>query len=257
MSKLRSAAIITLLGSMSMLVACGANRAPDAEASAKQEEKTIISQAVTEAITEARQEINQGNITISEHDLPKAEITPKGDLLISGRAVAITPAQRTLLLEHRGHVIAIAESGMEIGAQGADLATKAMGEALKGVFTGKSEQEIEKSVEAEASEIKAAAAKLCDRLPAMMASQQALAAALPEFKPYATMDQSDIDDCMKDTDTAGDEQSRAQRQDEIRNRIRNGIRTTIQTTAQEAGVAEKGETATTSSQAEEAAPATL
>jgi len=29
----------------------------------------------------------------------------------------------------------------------------------------------------------------------MMARQQALAAALPAFQPYATMDQSDIDDC--------------------------------------------------------------
>lgn len=254
MSKLRSAAFIAVLGSVSMLAACSANRAPDTEAGVKQEEKSIISQAVTEAIAEARQEINQGNITISEHDLPKAEITPKGDLLIEGRAVAITPAQRTLLLEHRGHIVAVAESGMEIGAQGADLATKAMGEALKGVLTGKSEKEIEESVEAEASEIKASAAKLCDRLPAMMASQQALAAALPEFKPYATMNQNDIDDCMKDSDTARNEQSRARRQDEIRNRIQNGIRTTIQTTAQEAGRAEKDET--TSSEADEAAHAT-
>ena len=33
----------------------------------------------------------------------------------------------------------------------------------------------------------------------MMASQQKLAAALPEFKPYATMDQSDVDDCWQET----------------------------------------------------------
>jgi len=256
MNTVRSIASIALLGSLSMLVACGANRAPDSEVSVKKEEKSIISQAVTEAIAEARQEIKQGNITISEHgeNLPKAEITPKGDLLIAGRAVAITPAQRTLLLEHRAHIVAIAESGMEIGVQGADLATKAMGEALKGVLTGKSEQEIEKSVEAEASGIKASAAKLCDRLPAMMASQQALAAALPEFRPYATMDQRDIDDCMKDADT---EQSRAQRQDEIRNRIRNGIRTTIQSTAQEAGLVEKNEKASAeANEADEAARTT-
>jgi hypothetical protein len=36
-------------------------------------------------------------------------------------------------------------------------------------------------------------------MPAMLASQQALAASLPAFKPYATMDQSDVDDCGKDT----------------------------------------------------------
>ena len=50
---------------------------------------------------------------------------------------------------------------MEIGVQGADLATKAMGEAFKGIFSGKSEKEIEKSVEAEAAKIKMAGAQSC------------------------------------------------------------------------------------------------
>ena len=43
------------------------------------------------------------------------------------------------------------------------------------------------------------AAKLCGRLPDMMASQQKLAAALPEFRPYATMTQDDIDDCFDES----------------------------------------------------------
>lgn len=198
MNTIRSVAFVALLGSLSVLPACGSGKAPDA--GARQEEKSVISRAVNEAVVEARKEINEGNITISEREknLPKAEITPQGDLLIAGRAVAVDPAQRALLLEYRGHVVGVAESGMEIGMQGADLATKAIGEALKGVFSGKSEKEIEQGVEAEASQIKASAAKLCNRLPAMMASQQKLAAALPEFKPYATMTQEDIDDCLDD-----------------------------------------------------------
>jgi len=52
-------------------------------------------------------------------------------------------------------------------------------------------------VNAEAGKIEAQAKQLCTLLPGMMAKQQALAAAVPEFKPYATMDQSDIDDCGK------------------------------------------------------------
>ena len=208
MNTARSIALIALLGSLTILPSCGAKPTPDSTANptAKQEEKSVITKAVTEAITEARQEIHEGNITISEREpnLPKAEITPKGDLLIAGKAVAINADQRALLMEYRAHVIGIAESGMEIGVQGADLATKAMGEAFKGIFSGKSEEEIEKSVEAEAAKIKLSAAKLCGRLPAMMAAQQQLAAALPEFKPYATMTQDDVDDCFEDSkeDTA-------------------------------------------------------
>jgi hypothetical protein len=195
-----SSLIIAILLATASLTACGSSQAPDA--AAKQEEKSVISKAVSEAVVEARKEIREGNITISEHEdnLPKAEITPKGDLLIDGRAVAINPDQRALLLEYRSHVAGVAESGMEIGVHGADLATKAMGEAFKGIFSGKSEKEIEQSVEAEAAKIKMAAAKLCGRLPEMMASQQKLAAAVPEFKPYATMTQEDIDDCFEDSD---------------------------------------------------------
>lgn len=197
MNTTRSLALIALVGAVSILPACGSDRS---DVSAK-EEKSTIRHAVAEAIVEAREEIRQGNITISEGgSRPKAKITPKGDLLIDGRAVALSPAQRAAMLEYRGHVAGVAESGMEIGAQGADLATKAMGEAFKGLFSGKSEKEVEQSVEAEAAKIKASAAKLCARLPAMMAAQHKAAAAVPEFKPYATMTQEDIDDCWDDND---------------------------------------------------------
>lgn len=226
---LRTTAAIALLAGLAVLPACGADqrdRTPDAgQANAEQEDDGVISRAIgsaiTEAVTEARQEIRSGNIGISTDDngdRPKAEISPQGDLLIDGKAVAINDQQRALLLDYRTHIAGIAESGMEIGLQGADLAQKAVGEAFKGILTGKSEAEIEKSVEAEAATIKQAAAKLCARLPAMMASQQKAAAAIPEFRPYATMTQDDINECMDETKAsavsrnAADEAAEAARQ---------------------------------------------
>lgn len=207
MNTVRTTALIALLASAIVLPACSAERNDAGKAPATAEDGGVIgsaiSSAITEAVTEAREEIRSGNISISGDDKgidrPKAEITPKGDLLIEGKAVALDDAQRALLLDYRGHIAGVAESGMEIGMQGADLAQKAVGEAFKGILTGKSEQDIEKSVEAEAAKIKEAAAKLCGKLPAMMASQQKAAAAIPEFRPYATMTQDDIDDCMKDS----------------------------------------------------------
>lgn len=176
-------------------------------------------------------------------DRPKAEISPKGDLLIEGKPVAINDEQRAMLLEYRAHVIGIAESGMEIGVQGADLAAKAMGEAFKGLFSGKSEQEIEKSVEAEAAGIKQSAAKLCARLPEMLASQQKLAAALPEFQPYATMTQDDVDDCMDESkhDAASQAQLQAEIRQEIRTAIRSSVRTAVDKDATEAAAEAQSE----------------
>lgn len=153
-----------------------------------------IGQKVREATNKARKEMAENNISVSSDNGAKVEISPAGDLLINGRTIAVDDAQRKLLLEYRGQVIQVAEAGIEIGVQGANLGVRAAGEALKGILSGDTDQ-IEKRVDAEAKKLEESAAKICDRLPAMLATQQQLAAAIPEFKPYAKMDQSDIDEC--------------------------------------------------------------
>lgn len=261
---------IALLACMPLVACSNSSQAPapqSSPAASTTEPTSALGKMVEKEIREAREKLATENISINggvrinpgkeggisvlsddENDnRPKAEITPKGDLLIDGKPVAVSAQQRAMLLEYRTHVIGVAESGMEIGVQGADLAAKAMGEAFKGIFSGKSEQDIEKSVEAEATKIKTAATKLCGRLPAMMASQQKLAASLPEFKPYATMTQEDIDDCMKDSEgehTAHHAELQSEIRDEIRSTIRETVRETVRNEAQEAAEATTADTKT-------------
>lgn len=210
---------LALIAGMS-LAACSEPPAPPAPPAAPgaptaASNDSFIGRHVGKAIDEARKELATQNISIGDGmdiningrrihtdgkgNLPKAEITPKGDLLIEGQAVAITPAQRTELLAYRGQILGIAEAGMAIGAQGANIAGHALSGVAGAIFGGKEgEEAFEKKIEAEAAKIEAEAMKLCSRLPALMAGQQALAAALPEFKPYARMTQADIEDCGKD-----------------------------------------------------------
>ena len=182
------------------LIACGGtSSAPDKSVGKSVAEATSgVGQTVKEAMDDARKDIAQGNIKISADKQPRAEITPDGRLLIAGKEVAANDVQRRHLQEYRGHVVAVAMAGMDVGLAGAKLGANAAGEALKGIFSGDSEG-VEKRINAEAAKIEAQAKRICDRLPAMLASQQALARELPAFKPYATMDQSDVDDCGKDT----------------------------------------------------------
>ena len=71
-----------------------------------------------------------------------------------------------------------------------------------GALSGNTE-EFEKQMEAEGKRIEEQGRQLeaeadrmiCARMPALLASQNALAAALPAFAPYATMDESDVKDC--------------------------------------------------------------
>ena len=184
------------------LIACGGTSgSSDSAGKAVAESVGGVSQTVKDAMNDARKEIAEGNIKISSDNAPRAEITPDGRLLIAGKEVAVNDAQRRQLLAYRGQVAAIAMEGMDIGLAGAKLGASAAGEALKGIFSGDSEG-IEKRVNAEAAKIEAQAKRICERLPAMLATQQALARELPAFKPYATMDQSDVDDCGKNNNVS-------------------------------------------------------
>jgi len=174
----------------------------------EQTSSSMIGAQVRKSIEQAKKElvskdISLGNIHIGDgphpHDgtLPKAVITPQGTLVIAGKPVEATPQQHAMLVDYRQQIIGIAEAGMDIGAQGADIGVNAAKQALWGAFTGKSDQEIEASIKPQTEQIQAAAMQLCKRLPDMLVSQQKLAATLPAFKPYATMTQQDVDDCGK------------------------------------------------------------
>ncbi|WP_242107729.1 YggN family protein [Luteimonas aquatica] len=177
---------------------------------------TVVKQAIDEAkagIDEARKGMNEAKSEIAKvrtelatqnldldgnGNVAKAQITPEGDLLIAGRRIEVNAQQHALLQEYRRQLQGVASRGAEIGLQGADLGLQAAGEALKGVFSGNT-QDIEARIAPQAEKIKAQALKLCDALPALLKAQEQLAAALPEFKPYATMSLTDITDCKNET----------------------------------------------------------
>lgn len=178
----------------------------------KQTSPSAISAEIQKGIDQAKRELATQDISINnvhvghghhddqdDHDkLPKAVITPQGDLVIAGKTVSATPAQHTMLLDYRQQIIGIADAGMDIGASGADLGMSAAKEAIFSALTGKSDKDIEASIKPQTDRIQAAAMQLCKRMPGLLASQQKLAAAMPAFQPYATMTQKDVDDCSKD-----------------------------------------------------------
>lgn len=173
---------------------------------------------------------------------PDAELTPAGDLLIDGTPVAVNPSQHAMLVQYRQSLMSVAETGMQIGVQGADLGGQAIGEVFAGLMSGHPDQ-IDKNINAKASKIEAQAMQLCQQLKPVQQMQQQLATAVPQFAPYATLTASDIEDCGKhhgnqhvtvatDSDRA---EVRNDVRDEIRDRIRNGIRGSAQAGVQVAG----------------------
>jgi hypothetical protein len=135
-------------------------------------------------------------VTLRRDTLPDAVITPGGDLLLGGKTVTHTDAQRQAMVAYRKSLQGMVQQSIEVGKAGAQLGAQAATEAIKGLFSGNTDQ-IEAKVEAKTDGIKAAAAKLCDHLETMRVTQDAAVALVPEFKPYGGLDQDDVTDCRK------------------------------------------------------------
>lgn len=178
------------------LAACGGSDQPE-------DPKTGWDGIAQKARDGIREEMATQNLDISEGvaGLPSASLSPQGDLVIDGKTIDLTPEQRQRLLAYRSQLAAVAEAGAEVGIQGAEIATTAMKEAAKAALSG-DKASIEERMKAQTDAIKVAAQALCDRLPALLASQRAAAELVPEFKPYANMDEKDIQDCMSDSEGA-------------------------------------------------------
>lgn len=178
----RPARLAIVSCSLVLLAGCAAFRTADADLDA------------------ASQQIATGNVTLTADGsgVPKAAITPQGDFLVAGKAADITAQQRQEVLAYRAQYIDIAQQGIAIGHEGVDVGRHAMVPMIFASLFGASDKTIDASMDKRLAGVREATAKLCDRMPALMAAQQQLATDLPAFKPYATLTQKKVDDCRKD-----------------------------------------------------------
>lgn len=213
---------------------------------------TLLGRTVKGAIDKARAELATSNISLNnefsfhrrkgvfslpggkskDDTRPLGEITPQGDLLIDGAKVGVTPEQHAMLVDYRKQIVGIAEAGMAMGVAGAELGGKALSGVAGAIFGGKeAEREFEARMEAEGQGLEAEGRKLCERMQPLYDRQQALAASLPAFKPYATMTQAEVEDCGNDTSdgaAATTPEERDRIREEVRKEVRDEIRRAMQ-----------------------------
>lgn len=157
-----------------------------------------IQDQVRTEMAKAAEKLASEQFELNADGLPAASISAEGVLSIDGKPLPLTPQQQALALQYRQQIQAIAAEGMQIGLQGAELGVGAAASALGGVISGKDAGQIEAEVQDKAAGLRQAAAQLCDRLPALVQAGQALAAAVPEFAPYATVTGKSVEQCRQD-----------------------------------------------------------
>ena len=141
-----------------------------------------------------------GKKTTAEKDaLPVAQITPKGDFLVDGKAVTVDAQQRQQLLDYRGQVIELAKIGIDGGERAAMAALDATDVSVFSLIVAGLSGSLERRVEASVKQhVVPLVQQICRRLPQVLESQQQLATRLPQFRPYASLERDDIEDCDRE-----------------------------------------------------------
>lgn len=173
-------------------------------ADARTEVRTELAKAKRELETENLQVVDgvrigkhrDGKSVAANTDLPRAEITPQGDFLIDGKSQDIDASQRVRLLAYRGLVVEIAKAGIDIGQRTTEAVFKEVDGHWVGLIfsalTGNLERRVERTVR---REVEPGVRGICRLLPMVLDSQQRLASSLPQFRPYANLEQKDVDGC--------------------------------------------------------------
>lgn len=138
--------------------------------------------------------VDASHIALHARHAPDAMVTADGALSIAGTPVAITPTQRDLLRQYFTDAIALRDDGLATGAAGAGIAAQAIGSVVSGLASGTPDK-IGPEIEAKAAKIDEHVTKLCTDLAALHHGQQALAAQLAAFRPYATIEAEQVSGC--------------------------------------------------------------
>lgn len=114
---------------------------------------------------------------------PDAHVGSDGSLVIGGRPIDVTPAQRVMLQSYYGEARDVMQSGKAVGKAGVKIATQAVGNAVQSILSSKSD-EADKALDAQSSAIEKAADILCTKVEQLAATQKQIASQLPALKPY-------------------------------------------------------------------------
>jgi len=138
--------------------------------------------------------IDDQHVAVHRHDGPDAVVSAAGELGIAAKSVSLDRAQKDLLIRYFAGARAVRQDGFATGMAGADTAMTAISSVVGGLASGEPDK-IGPAVDAKAATVRAQAEKLCGDLRELAATQNALAASLAEFKPYALIDAKEVKEC--------------------------------------------------------------
>lgn len=146
-------------------------------------------------------QVEDGRVIITNDAGNQAVITQPGALTIEGKQVTVTPQAKDNLQQYLQTTQQIRQQGMDIAKHAGSFAMGIVGDVLGGLFSGKSDQDIERNANHSAAQFKQSVLPICESVQKLIQVQDAVAVKVPAFKPYAVIEDKDASDCVKDVNS--------------------------------------------------------
>lgn len=138
--------------------------------------------------------LDDSHVAVHAPGLADAVVTASGALSIAGTPVTVDSVQAQIAARYFASALALRNDAMKTGAAGASTAATAIASVAVGLASGNPDS-IDAKVNASAAKVEAAADRVCADVQALSQAQNELAAALPQFKPYATIAAHEVNNC--------------------------------------------------------------
>lgn len=138
--------------------------------------------------------VDNGHVSIHARGADAAILAADGGLSIGGNTVALTPIQQALLKDYYESIVALKDAAIATGKAGIATAGTALATVASGLASGDTDS-IGAKVQQKAAKVEAAAAKICVDLATLRLRQDAIAAQLAAFRPYALIDAGEVARC--------------------------------------------------------------
>lgn len=130
----------------------------------------------------------------------RAIIGPDGSLTIGGTAIDTSAAGQSALKAYDAAAVAMKTHAIAIGRTGAAFGVDVLKDVVRGFFDGQQMDAVGQRAGEGAQSLVASLRDLCARMDSVLAAQQAAAAAVPAFQPYAVLDAEQVSDCFEEVD---------------------------------------------------------
>lgn len=157
--------------------------------------------------------IQNGRIVVSARGRPDAFVDSHGGLRIGDQAVSLTAGQQAAFMTYYSRSTAMVGPALDIAGAGAKAGAGITAGVLQNLMEGKTDDaSMQATVHAHLGGLSQSVDTLCHQLSALKAVQDQLAAQLPVWRPYAAIDEAQVQDChhgaqdmLKDHHEAGDD----------------------------------------------------